>query len=341
MKSRIYILIIMKKIIVMSLLLVCTFVNGQIIFSHESEIKGIENYNSYELDFFNHTDRLRLSGTLLSPKNPYKKIVIIVPGSGKDTRYAHHQLANEFLKNNIAVYRFDERGVGKSQGNFTSTIDRLTDDVSYCIKHLKSLPAFKDKEIGILGHSLGGMASAIATTNSFNSTTKVDFLIQIASPVKNFSDASMYQIKTLPQYKINNKSEKEITSLLDTLIQITNKNKYNNLIDIAIRDLGIEAIHKKGFQLKDIKFWSLTHINLFKQDYETVYKQLQIPTIYLIGTQDKYVNPISEVSLLKKYNNPLITVKVMDNLNHYLTTGALQSDVIYNIDKKASDTIIN
>jgi alpha/beta superfamily hydrolase len=329
----------MKKIIVMLCLLACTFVNGQIIFSHEREIKGKENYTSLDIDFFNYTDNIVLSGTLLIPKTSYKKIVVIVPGSGKDTRYSHHKLAATLLENNIAVYRFDERGVGKSQGNFTSAIDRLTDDVSYCIKYLKSMSGFENKEIGIIGHSLGGMASAIATNNSANSTTKVDFLIQIASPVKNFSEASKYQIKTLSQYKIKNKSEKEIVALLETLIQITKQNK--NISDVALRNIGIKAIKEKGFQLNDIKFWSLTHINLFKQDYETVYKQLQIPTIYLIGTEDKFVNPKTEVSLLRKYNNPLITVKVMKNLNHYLTAGALQSNVIYNIDKKATDTIIN
>ena len=323
----------------MTLLLVCTLTNGQVKFSHEREIKGIENFNQHELDFFNFTDGLRLSGTLISPKKSYNKIIIIIPGSGKDTRYAHHKLASSFLENNIAVYRFDERGVGKSQGNYTSAIDRLTDDISYCIKHLKSLPIFKDKEVGILGHSLGGMASAIATNNSYNSTAKVDFLIQIASPVKNFSNASKYQIKTLPQYKIKKKSEKEIVSLLDTLLHITNINK--NISDIALRKKGIEAIKKNGFNLKDIKFWSLTHISLFKQDYEAVYKQLQIPTIYIIGSRDQFVNPKTEISLLKKYNNPLITVKVMNNLNHYLTSGSLQPNVIYNIDKKATDTIIN
>ena len=329
----------MKKIIVMMFLLGSTLINGQAKFSHESEIKGKEKFNHFELDFFNFTDGLRLSGTLISPKNPYTKIVVIIPGSGKDTRYAHHKLASSFLENNIAVYRFDERGVGKSQGNYTSAIDRLTDDISYCIKHIKSLPVFKGKEVGILGHSLGGMASAIATNNSKNSSTEVDFLIQIASPVKNFSNASKYQITTLPQYKIKYKTKKEIVNLLDTLLTITNSNK--NISNIALRKKGIAAINKKGFNLKDIKFWSYTHISLFKQDYEAVYKQLQIPTIYIIGSRDQFVNPKSEISLLKKYNNPLITVKVMENLNHYLTAGALQPSVIYNIDKKATDTIIN
>jgi len=322
-------------------LLVSSFTNGQNKFSHEKEIKGIENYTTTAIDFFNFTDGLRLSGTLISPKSPYKKIVIIIPGSGKDTRYAHHKLASTLLENSIAVYRFDERGVGKSQGSFTSAIDRLTDDISYCIKHIKSLPAFKNTEVGVLGHSLGGMASVIASNNSNSSTTKVDFLIQIASPVKNFSNASKHQITTLPQYKIKNKTKKETVQLLDTLLQITNKYKYANISDVESRNKGIKAIKLKGFELKDIKFWSYTHITLFKQDYEAVYKQLQIPTIYLIGTKDKFVNPKTEVRLLKKYNNPLITVKVMANLNHYLTSGTLDADAIYNIDKKATDTIIN
>lgn len=329
----------MKKIIVMLCFFASTFVNGQIIFSHEKEIKEKENYTNLDIDFYNYTDNIALSGTLLTPKTNYKKIVIIVPGSGKDTRYSHHKLATTLLENNIAVYRFDERGVGKSQGKFTSSIELLTDDLSYCIKYIKSLPEFKNKEVGVLGHSLGGMASAIATNNSINSTTKVDFLIQIASPVKNFSEASKYQIKTLPQYKIKNKTDKETIALLESLIKITKQHK--NISDIALRNIGIKTIKEKGFQVNDIKFWSLTHINLFKQDYETVYKQLQIPTIYLIGTEDKFINPLMEVSLLKKYNNPLITVKVMKNLNHYLTAGTLDSNVIYNIDKKATDTIIN
>lgn len=225
-----------------------------------------------------------------------------MPGSGKDTRYAHYKLATSFLENNIAVYRFDERGVGKSQGNYTSAIDRLTDDISYCIKHLKSLPALKDKEIGLLGHSLGGMAASIATKNSFSSTTPVDFLIQIASPVKNFSNASKYQLKTLPQYQIKKKTTKETVALLDTLLLITNSNK--NISDITLRKKGIKAIEKKGFDLKDIKFWSFTHISLFKQDYEAIYKQLQIPTIYLIGSKDQYVNPKTEIGLLKNTITP-------------------------------------
>ena len=83
------------------------------------------------------------------------------------------------------------------------------------------------------------------------------------------------------------------------------------------------------------------HIDLFKHDHEDVYRQLQIPTMYLIGSKDQYVNPIAEVSRLEKINNPYITIQVMKNLNHYLASGVLHHDVLYNIDASATEVIMN
>jgi hypothetical protein len=170
---------------------------------------------------------------------------------------------------------------------------------------------------------------------------QIDFLIQIASPVKSFSDASRYQIQTLPNYQVKNRSQKELVQLLDTLVYITNQNKFSEISDVALRQKGIQAIQQRGFELQDIKFWSYTHIDLYKHDYEDAYKQLQIPTMYLIGSKDQYVNPVAEVNRLKQIENPHITIKVMNNLNHYLTLGALSPDVLYNIDSSATNAIMN
>lgn len=331
----------MKNMILMVLLFVVPLSYAQTIFSHEREINDKDMYVFDEVDFFNEIDNVKLSGTLIAPKSAYDKVVVILPGSGKDTRNSHYKLAEEFLKSNVAVYRFDERGVGKSQGKFTTAISGLTYDLAYAIKHLKSLSTLDGKQIGVLGHSLGGMATIVANQIITDLEQQIDFLIQIASPVKSFSDASRYQIQTLPNYQVKNRTKKEVVQLLDTLVQITNENKYSNISDTALRQKGIQAIKKKGFELKDVKFWSYTHIDLFKHDYEDAYKQLQIPTIYLIGTQDKYVDPTSEVNRLKKINNPQITVKLMSNLNHYLTSEVLNANVLYNIDKSATKEIMN
>jgi hypothetical protein len=314
---------------------------AQTIFSHEKEITEKDTYVFHEIEFYNQSDNLKLSGTLIAPKSAYKKVVIILPGSGKDTRNSHYKLAKEFLKKGIAVYRFDERGVGKSEGRFTTAISGLTYDLAYAIQHLRSQEILKDKQIGVLGHSLGGMASIVARQIFNDQKHQIDFLIQIASPVKSFSDASRYQIQTLPNYQVKNRSQKELVQLLDTLVYITNQNKFSEISDVALRQKGIQAIQQRGFELQDIKFWSYTHIDLYKHDYEDAYKQLQIPTMYLIGSKDQYVNPVAEVNRLKQIENPHITIKVMNNLNHYLTLGALSPDVLYNIDSSATNAIMN
>ena len=72
----------------------CTL-SAQHIFEYEREIKIKENYNYQEIEFHNTLDKIKLSGTLISPKTEFNKIVLIIPDTGKDPRYAHFVLAEE------------------------------------------------------------------------------------------------------------------------------------------------------------------------------------------------------------------------------------------------------
>ena len=65
----------MKKIIVMTFLLVCTFVNGQIIFSHEREIKSKENYTAKDIDLTIQIILIYLE-LYLHQKPPTKKLLL-------------------------------------------------------------------------------------------------------------------------------------------------------------------------------------------------------------------------------------------------------------------------
>lgn len=329
----------MKYLWVVLISIATTLTHAQQKFAHEKEIDHKERYRFMDIDFYNTDESILLSGTLITPKTDFQKVVVIIPGSGKDTRYAHHKLAEEFLQHNIAVYRFDERGVGKSEGKYTTTIYKLANDLTSCINHLRSIQQLNRKQIGVLGHSLGAMASAMISKGVHRK--QIDFLVQVSSPVQNFASATKHQIQNLPHHKIKNKTNNEVVALLDTLINITKKNThlYNNTV--ALRKKGIHAIKRNGFQLNDIKFWSNTHINLYKQDYEQIYRSIQIPTMYIIGSKDQFVDPVNEIKLLQRYNNPLVTVKVMKNLNHYLTSGVLKAHTLYNIHKSASEEIVN
>ncbi len=325
----------MKYCVALLFLLHCCIVGAQKMFDYEREINNKERYSFQELEFSNVQEDIKLSGTLITPKAPFNKVVIIIPGSGKDTRYAHFVLAEAFLNDNIAVYRFDERGVGRSTGSFNPSASSLTADVSYAVETLRNVEVLKSCTLGLVGHSLGGMAAIAAHDRG----TSVDFLIQLAAPVEKHGAFFKYQTKNnlMDFYRIKGKSQEEVVQLLDLLYPIIiNNNDYG-----IIRNKGKMAARENGFKSEFYKFLSPTHIDHVKQNYEHAYESTRIPILYLIGSNDLYVDPVTETSLLKSFDNPLISVTVFDGLNHYLTLqNAPSGTSLYQVDSQVLETIL-
>ena len=84
-------------------------------------------YHEQEVFFMNEKHQVRLAGTLTLPysKGPFPAVVLIT-GSGPQDRngsmFGHKPflvLAHHLTRLGIAVLRVDDRGVGKSTGNFS------------------------------------------------------------------------------------------------------------------------------------------------------------------------------------------------------------------------------
>ena len=83
-------------------------------------------YTSEDVTFTNDKFNIKLAGTLTIPAGtgPFKAVIMIT-GSGPQNRNEElmgHKpflvIADYLSRNGIAVLRFDDRGVGKSQGNY-------------------------------------------------------------------------------------------------------------------------------------------------------------------------------------------------------------------------------
>ncbi|TPG40747.1 alpha/beta hydrolase [Flavobacterium pectinovorum] len=168
----------MKKNILLILLLVTHILISQN--NQESGRKKIsdQKYNSQDIEFINDEDHIKLYGTLLSPDTKYSKIAIIVPGSGKNTRDSHYFLAQELLKEGIAVFRYDERGVGMSEGKYKFIEDN--DDLYYAIKKLKESSIVSNIKIGVIGHSMGGFL----VLSAYEKNNNLDFLVLLSTPIE-------------------------------------------------------------------------------------------------------------------------------------------------------------
>jgi pimeloyl-ACP methyl ester carboxylesterase len=116
---------------------------------------------------------LTLSGTLTLPSagGPHPA-VFLIGGSGPQDRdgamraipgYRPFALIAEHLtRNGFAVLRYDERGVGKSTGNYgAATEQEFIKDAEAALQYLLSRRDIAAKRVGVLGHSEGAMIAAI------------------------------------------------------------------------------------------------------------------------------------------------------------------------------------
>jgi hypothetical protein len=321
-----------------AIFLIClvTKTYAQNIFDYEQKLELSEDYVRQEIPFTNPEDGVLLSGTLIYPKKEFNKVIIIVPGSGKDTRHSHHELAKEFLSKQIAVYRFDERGIGKSEGKYNGTATSLEKDVISAFRQLKNLKILSNKELGILGHSLGGIASAGALGKGCD----FDFMIQMATPVENEGAFLKYQVSTDIDgfYTVKNKTPEEVIHFIDT-------------VRIAVQpDIDYRTSKKTSKAIiKKLKFGRGRHIinpmivDLMKQNHEETYKTSKTPILFIIGSQDRIVSSVDEIATLKRLNNPNITISLIEDVNHWLNDvigPTKMNNSLYNMNTEALKTIV-
>jgi len=128
-----------------------------------------------------------LGGTLTIPegKGPFPA-VILVTGSGSQNRdeeiFGHKPfkvIADHLTRNGVAVLRYDDRGVGASGGSpaGTTSLDNAGDARSAFDYLLKRDEIIKS-EVGIIGHSEGGMIAFILASE-YND---IAFIVSLAGP---------------------------------------------------------------------------------------------------------------------------------------------------------------
>jgi hypothetical protein len=130
---------------------------------------------------------VNLAGTLTLPKEGGRfPAVVLITGSGYHDRneslMGHRPfliLADFLTRQGIAVLRFDDRGVGGSSGNKTTSTDEdLTEDILAAVEWLKQRSDIDPKHIGLIGHSDGGIIASLAAVRA----PEVAFIVLMAGP---------------------------------------------------------------------------------------------------------------------------------------------------------------
>jgi alpha/beta superfamily hydrolase len=307
---------------------------------NEKEIEDVEQYNKEEITV-EIDKQIKIFGTLLKPENKFDKILVIISGTGKISQKAHNYLTDYLLENNIAVFRFDKRGVGKSTGEFNEQSKVYTNDFIKILEQLKESKSTFNKKIGFLGHSLGGIVSI----QTVEKKIKPDFLIQWSPPIGKPRDVLKYQIengiKNYDNLIIGKSTEERITSLnyvYDLIDKYPNKTAWE-LWKIGKKESKKLYINKESFS----NYLTPHHVEFARMDNTETYKNIDFPTLIVIGEKDILVDPKQSELKLENISNPNIEFKLINGQNHFMTKHGVdwKTNEIYNVNLTFKEFIVN
>jgi len=252
-----------------------------------------EKNTAQELKINEHID-----GTLLSPANNSKHLVIIIAGSGPTDRDGNQnflkgnslkKLAYGITNKGIATFRYDKRIVKQiRKGNVDKDMmfDDFVTDAASVINYFKKQGNYN--KIYVAGHSQGSLVGILAAKN------RADGFISLAGAGQSIDNVIIEQIeKTAPQF----------TEECKRIFKILENGKTTDDFPPA---LG--SIFNKGIQ-PFIRNW-------MSYDPQAEIKKLDIPVLIINGTKDLQVSQ-AEAELLKDAA-PKATLKIIDKMNHVL-----------------------
>ncbi len=336
----------MKNVLMYLKVIVCIntcFVLGQS--ERPQEQLGTQNYRSEEVLFYNPlADSIKLAGTLTLPNNIQKPpVAILISGSGPQDRDSYVEafghkpflvLSDYLTKHGIAVLRYDDRGVGKSEGEFgnCSSFDFAT-DVQAAYSYLKNRKDINTENIGLIGHSEGGLiAPIVASTNK-----DIAFIILLAAPgvdggeILQSQSRKALELRGTPKMVLDeNEKLSQIVynavrtyKVKDTLKQkiADGLNGYKKEHPMSIVSSAITPVLiEQQYKILESK-WLL---NFIRTDPKTYLKNVNCPVLALNG--DKDVQVVSKVNLpeikdaLSASKNNDVTAMELKDLNHLFQT---------------------
>ncbi|MDT0293327.1 alpha/beta hydrolase family protein [Mesonia ostreae] len=287
-------------------------------------------YLKEEVTFENIKDTVNLAGTLTKPKEVKNfPTVILISGSGPQNRNEEvmgHQpflvISDYLTRNGIAVLRYDDRGVGKSTGNFsTSNIYDFTEDAKAAVNYLRSRKDIDASKIVLLGHSEGGVVAPLIASKDKD----LGGIILLAAPGVRGDELLLQQQEDvlggsgMPKAKVDSivNLNKGIYEILNTV----EKKHLNNKIEEYAKKkaLSTSEISKQKAQFKNEWLYSfLTY------DPTNALQQVTCPVLALNGSKDIQVNAAQNLQAIEKNiaqgGNKNVTVKELENLNHLFQT---------------------
>lgn len=308
--------------------------------SRPQEPKAPFPYDEEEVTYSNIAADVTLAGTLTLPRSGKPSpAVLLIAGSGPNDRnetvFGHKPffvIADHLTKQGIAVLRVDKRGVGQSTGNYTiSTSEDFAADVLAGVEYLKTRKEVDAEQIGLIGHSEGGLIAPMVAVKS----NDVAFIVLMAGGGIT-GEATVYAQETLISRAMG-VAEEQISQQLDLQKQVfsvmKNEPDLEKAEKLLRRIIAKQLAHlpKEEQQTSaDLMEAQMKRCNskwfryFLTYDPTTSLKHLKIPVLVINGELDCQVPPKQNLpviaNILQEAGNRSYTIVELPKLNHFFQT---------------------
>ena len=291
-------------------------------------------------------EEVQWAGTLSLPKGdgPFPCLLMIT-GSGpqdRDETIMDHKpfavLADTLAKLGWATFRYDERGVGSSSGDFSSaTTVNFAADAKSIFALLKQQRKLDANKIGLLGHSEGSLVSAMVASGRKD----VYCIVSMAGPGVSGKELLERQSMDIQMSTGKSRSEAQLdvdfnSSIMEYILQESDSLKIAAFIHGKIAEpdqkpKSTEDAVLEGTEIFDEYNTSFNNVwmrSFVRSHPEEFWQKVQCPVLILNGDSDLQVN--ADVNTKAIYAacpfNSNTEITILSNHNHlfqYTETGRI------------------
>jgi hypothetical protein len=270
-----------------------------------------------------------LNGTLVLPPGagPHPAIVLI-HGSGRQTRDDWRLIGMFFARNGIAALLYDKRDVGhEPSGMDLVGLEDLAGDALAAVSWLKSRADIRADRVGLWGISQGGMVAPMVAAQS----SDVAFVIAVSAPGVSYADLNAFAVGN--RLRGRGFSEAEVAEAQTALRRLDDFVRRGN--DPTGTEAMLKQLQPKPWfrpatlpstlpTEKERQTWvRWRNLDLDPSSY---WERVRVPVLLIYGERDAVV-PVSRsveriTAALGRAGNSRALVKVFPDADHELVVGS-------------------
>jgi pimeloyl-ACP methyl ester carboxylesterase len=255
---------------------------------------------------------------------------LLITGSGPQDRdetlpFQHRPflvLADYLTRHGIVVLRADDRGVGKSTGNFAAatTADFAT-DTEAGLAYLKKRPEVNVHKLGLIGHSEGGVIAPMVAARD----SDVSFIVLLAGPGVRGDEIIPAQLAAILEAGGADKQEAEKSAAAQRdLLVLSEHEKDDAVIQKKISELSNGRASDAQAEAQAKQIHSAWYQYFLQYDPAPALEKVKCPVLALNGEKDRQVPASQNLPAIRKAleagGNTHFEVDELPGLNHLFQT---------------------